>query len=113
MDDAKPAITKNDPKTDPVVIVYSTPTCPYCSRAKEYLKSKGVKFEDYNVAADQARADEMITKSGQSGVPVLEINHRIIIGFDKNLINDALSRRAPMKREDVIKNAMIFDPFLK
>jgi glutaredoxin-like YruB-family protein len=72
------------------VIVYSTPTCPYCKLAKEFLTEKKVAFEDINVQADEAEAREMIKKSGQMGVPVLDIDGKIIIGFDKDEINAAL-----------------------
>jgi len=70
--------------------VYSTPTCPYCVTLKEYLKEKGVKFEDINVALDQKAAKEMVEKSGQMGVPVSDINGDIVIGFDKVKINQLL-----------------------
>lgn len=73
------------------VIVYSTQTCPYCVIAKNYLKEKGIEFEDINVNADEKKAKEMIEKSGQMGVPVLDINGKIIIGFDKKAIDKALS----------------------
>lgn len=73
------------------VTVYSTPTCPYCHQAKDYLKEKGVEFEDINVAEDKAKAKEMIEKSGQMGVPVLEIGDTIIIGFDREAIDKALA----------------------
>ncbi len=72
------------------VIVYSTPTCPYCVMAKGYLSSKGVSFEDYDVSSDRAKAIEMIKKSQQMGVPVLDVNGRIIVGFDKEGIDAAL-----------------------
>lgn len=72
------------------VVVYSTPTCPYCNMAKDYFKEKNVDFVDYNVGADQAKAQEMIRKSGQMGVPVLDINGTIIVGFDRPRINEAL-----------------------
>mgnify|MGYP003826139189 CR=1 FL=1 len=55
------------------VIIYSTPSCPYCHMAKAYLTEKKVEYVDYNVAFDQARAEEMVRKSGQMGVPVLDI----------------------------------------
>lgn len=71
-------------------IVYSTPTCPYCKMAKQYFTEKGVPYEDVDVAADSARADEMVRKSGQMGVPVIDINGTIIVGFDKPKINAAL-----------------------
>ncbi len=70
--------------------VYSTPTCPYCKQAKEFLKQNNIPFDDINVAADQKAADDMVQKSGQMGVPVLDINGTIIVGFDKEAIKKAL-----------------------
>ncbi len=64
------------------VVVYSTPTCPYCNKLKQYLTKHGVKFTDINVATNQQAAAEMVRKSGQRGVPQTEINGQIIIGFD-------------------------------
>ena len=72
------------------VLVYSTPTCPYCVRLKQYLTEKNVVFENYDVGADQAKADEMVKKSGQMGVPVMDIDGKIIVGFDKPEIQKAL-----------------------
>jgi glutaredoxin-like YruB-family protein len=72
------------------ILIYSTPTCPWCHKAKEYFKEKNVAFTDYNVAEDQAKAQEMITKSKQMGVPVIDIEGDIIIGFDKSRIDAAL-----------------------
>jgi glutaredoxin 3 len=72
------------------VLVYSTPTCPYCVRLKQYLTENKIVFEDYDVGADQAKADEMIQKSSQMGVPVIDIDGKIIIGFDKPKIKEAL-----------------------
>jgi glutaredoxin 3 len=63
--------------------IYSTPTCPYCVMAKEFFKEKGIEFADYNVAEDQAKAQEMVKKSGQMGVPVIDVDGEIIVGFDK------------------------------
>ncbi|MBT3817357.1 MAG: glutaredoxin family protein [Candidatus Magasanikbacteria bacterium] len=74
------------------VIVYSTNTCPFCHQAKDYLTQKGVEFEDVNVAEDQARAEEMVKKSGQMGVPVLDINGEILVGFQPALIDKALEK---------------------
>jgi len=74
------------------VKVYSTPTCPWCHRAKDYLKEKKVDFEDINVAEDQDAAQEMIEKSGQMGVPVLDVDGEIIIGFDQEKIDVALKK---------------------
>lgn len=86
------------------VIIYSTSDCPYCTMAKGYLESKGIRFTNYDVSRDRAKADEMFQKSGGGSVPVLDINHRIIVGFDRQLIDDALKRKAPPKREDSIRN---------
>ena len=74
-------------------IVYSTPTCPYCHIAKDYLKGKGVEVEEIDVSKDHAKAQEMIKKSGQMGVPVLDIEGKIIIGFDKPAIDKAISAK--------------------
>jgi glutaredoxin 3 len=71
------------------VTVYSTPSCTWCSAAKEHLRAHGVTFEDVDVAADMARAREMVSKSGQYGVPVLDIDGEIVVGFDRRRI-DAL-----------------------
>jgi len=72
------------------VSIYTTPTCPYCKQAKDYFKEKGIDFEEIDVATDAAKAQEMIEKSGQMGVPVLDIGGRIIVGFDKAEIDKEL-----------------------
>ena len=72
------------------VKVYSTPTCPYCIRVKQFLSDNNIAFENFDVAADQAKAEEMIQKSGQMGVPVLDIEGEIIVGFDKEKIKQVL-----------------------
>ena len=74
----------------PKVIVYSTPTCPYCHHAKDFLKENKVEFEDIDVSKDRKKAQEMIEKSGQMGVPVIEIGDKIIIGFNKEKIKKEL-----------------------
>ncbi|MEJ2744352.1 MAG: glutaredoxin domain-containing protein [bacterium] len=71
-------------------IVYSTPVCPYCIRAKQFLKENDVAFEDNDVSTDRAKADEMMRKSGQMGVPVFDIEGEIIVGFEKEKIKSAL-----------------------
>lgn len=71
--------------------IYSTPKCGYCRMAKEYFKSKGLKFEEYDISCDIPRQQEMIKKTGQYGVPVIEINGKIILGFDKHKIDQYLS----------------------
>ena len=72
------------------VTVYSTPTCPFCIRVKQFLKENNIRFEDIDVSADSEKADEMIKKSGQMGVPVIEIEGDIVVGFDKDKIKEAL-----------------------
>ena len=72
------------------VKVYSTPSCPYCIKAKQYLDESGVEYENIDVATDQEKAQEMMSKSGQMGVPVIDIEGEIIVGFDKNKISQAL-----------------------
>ena len=72
------------------VKVYSTPTCPYCKIAKAFLQENKIEFEDIDVSVNQAAAQEMISKSGQMGVPVVDIDGQIIVGFDKRRIMSAL-----------------------
>jgi len=72
------------------VKVYSTPTCPWCIRTKQFLKDNNITFEDVDVSSNQQAAEEMVQKSGQMGVPVLDIEGKIIAGFDKERIKTAL-----------------------
>lgn len=72
------------------VKIYSTPTCPWCIRVKQFMKDNNVAFEDYDVGLDQKKAEEMVKISGQMGVPVLDIEGEIIVGFDKDKIKQAL-----------------------
>lgn len=65
------------------VIVYSTPPCVFCKMAKAYFTEHNVQFEEKNVMTDISAQEEMIKKSGQLGVPVIDIDGKIIIGFDK------------------------------
>ncbi len=72
------------------VKVYSTPTCPWCTKVKEYLQSIGVEFENIDVSKDRDAAMAMVKKTRQMGVPVTEIGENYIIGFDKDSIDKAL-----------------------
>ena len=72
------------------VKVYSTPTCPWCIRIKQFLKENNIAFEDIDVSSNQQAAEEIIQKSGQMGVPVLDIEGEIIVGFVKERIKQAL-----------------------
>ncbi len=78
--------------TDKKVIIYSTPTCPYCKMAKEYLSRKEIPYIDINVAQDREKAKEMIDKSGQMGVPVIIIDGEIVVGFNQALLDKLLSQ---------------------
>ncbi|MBU5316868.1 glutaredoxin family protein [Clostridium bornimense] len=73
-----------------MVKVYSTDSCPWCVKAKQYLKSKGVEYKEINVAEDMEGREEMVKLSGQMGVPVVNINGTIIVGFDRPAIDEAL-----------------------
>lgn len=77
-------------KSQPRVIIFTTPSCPYCNMAKKYLREKGVKFKEVDVSRDMAAARDMIRRSGQQGVPVLDIGGKIVVGFDRLKINKYL-----------------------
>ena len=77
-------------KAQPRVIVFSTPTCSFCNMAKRYFREKGIKFNDVDVSRDPAAARDMVRRSGQQGVPVIDIGGRIVVGFDRAKINKYL-----------------------
>lgn len=74
------------------VTIYSTPSCGYCTKAKQYFQQQQVPYTEYNVAQDQRRAEEMVRKSGQMGVPVIDVHGKIIVGFNQPEIDRALRR---------------------
>lgn len=73
-----------------MIKIYTTDSCPWCVKAKQYLKSKNVEFTELNVQSDMEAREEMIKKTKQMSVPVLDINGVCIIGFDKAAIDNAL-----------------------
>lgn len=73
-----------------MIKIYSTPTCVYCATLKEYLKSKKTEFLDIDVSKSEKDLQEMIKISGQMGVPVVDIEGEIIVGFDKQRIDELL-----------------------
>ena len=77
---------------DKKIVIYSTPTCPYCKRAKDYLSQKGIPYTDINVAADKDKTKEMIQKSGQMGVPVIIVDDEVIVGFNQGKLDELLSK---------------------
>lgn len=72
--------------------VYSTQTCPWCHKAKDFLKEKNAEFEDIDISQNQEAAQEMMKKSGQMGVPQIEINGKMIVGFDQAAIETELAK---------------------
>lgn len=82
------------------VIIYSTPSCVYCKMAKAYFAQNQVPFIEHDVASDAVAREEMIQKTGQLGVPVIDIDGKIVIGFDQGEIKELLaaSSSSPMQR---------------
>ncbi len=80
-------------KPQPRVIVFSTPTCTYCNAAKRYFREKGIKFNDVDVSRDPSAARDMVRRSGQQGVPVIDIGGRIVVGFNRPVIDQLLGLR--------------------
>jgi len=78
---------------NPPVRIFSTPTCPFCQRAKLFLKDRGVGFEEINVAADREKVAELMKVSGQRGVPVIVVGNDVVVGFDQAKL-EALFPRA-------------------
>ena len=74
----------------PKITIYSTPTCHFCHLAKEYFKSKGWEYEEVNVAGNIEKQKELVAKSGQFGVPVIMIDGKMIVGFDRPKINQLM-----------------------
>ena len=74
------------------IVLYSTPTCTYCHKAKQWFRENRVPFTEYDISKDQRRADEMVKKTGQMGVPVIDIHGKVIVGFNQPEITKALRR---------------------
>ncbi len=73
------------------IIIYSTPTCVYCKMAKEFFAKNNLPYEEHDVASDMKAREEMVQKSGQLGVPVIDIDEKIIVGFDEQELRSALN----------------------
>lgn len=76
--------------SDKQVVIYSTPTCHFCQQAKEFFTANSVEYTEHDVASDQEKAQEMVTRSGQMGVPVIFIGEEMVIGFDEERIRTLL-----------------------
>lgn len=79
--------------------VYSTPTCPYCKLVKEYLNEKEIEFQDIDVASDPVAANEMVKLSGQMGVPVVDVDGQVIVGWNKDALEEAIGSAKGSKKE--------------
>lgn len=77
-------------KKQPRVIIFTTPTCSYCNLAKQYFRRNKIRFRDVDISKDQAAARDVVRRSGQMGVPVIDIGGKIIVGFDKPKVNQLL-----------------------
>lgn len=77
-------------QSQPRVIIFSTPTCAFCNAAKSYFRQRGIKFRDVDVSRDPAAARDMVRRSGQQGVPVIDIGGKIVVGFDRAKIDSLL-----------------------
>jgi glutaredoxin 3 len=75
----------------PKVIVFSTPTCSFCNQAKRYFREKSIRFTDVDVSRDQSATRDILRRTGQMGVPVILINNKPIVGFDRPKINQMLN----------------------
>ena len=83
-----------DDKPQKNVTLYTTPTCPWCTTVKNFLRKHGVRYSEVDVASDQSAAQAMVSKSGQQGVPQTEINGEMVIGFDQTKLNRLLELKA-------------------
>ncbi len=78
-------------KTQPSVILFTTPTCSWCRTVKQYLRKNDVRFKEVDITRDEKAARDMVRRTGQQGVPVTLINNRPVVGFNKNEINRLLN----------------------
>lgn len=74
--------------------IYTTSSCPWCKKAKEFFKEKNISFEEVDVTQDEKGRDEMVEKSGQMGVPVIDIDGEILVGFNPEAIMKALEKNS-------------------
>lgn len=77
--------------TQKTVVIYSTPTCTYCKMTKDFFGQNGIQFTDIDVSQNEEKRNEMVEKSGQMGVPVIDIENMIVVGFDEPKLRELLS----------------------
>ncbi len=87
---SKERLASDQKQRQPRVIVFSTPTCPHCRTAKRYLRQRGIHFRDVDVSRDSRAAQDMMRRTGQQGVPQIEIGGRMVVGFDRAKIDELL-----------------------
>ena len=87
--EAGPAGEKKEFRVRPAeVTIYTTPTCPWCHRAKAWLRDKKIRYREIDVTTDRSGAEEMVRISGQTGVPVIVVGGEVIVGFNQNRLNE-------------------------
>jgi glutaredoxin-like YruB-family protein len=72
------------------ITMYTTPSCSFCHKAKAFFRERNIRFTEYDIARDRRKAEEMVRKSGQMGVPVIDVNGKIIVGFNQPEVEKAL-----------------------
>jgi glutaredoxin-like YruB-family protein len=86
---AAPAGEKKEFRVRPAeVTIYTTPTCPWCHKAKAWLRDKKIRYKEIDVTSDRSGAEEMVRISGQTGVPVIVVGGEVIVGFNQNRLNE-------------------------
>lgn len=73
------------------VTIYTTPTCVYCKGAKDFFAENNIEYKEVDVAQDEKAREDMVQKSGQLGVPVIDIDGKVVVGFDKSKLSELLS----------------------
>ena len=84
-------VKKSKAKQVKDVKIYTTSTCPWCMKTKEFLKARNINYKEVNVGVDEKARNEMFEKSGQFGVPVTDVNGTVIVGYDKEALQKALN----------------------
>jgi len=79
---------------DKDIIIYSTPTCGYCQKAKQFFKENNIEYTEYDVSEDKQKRRKMVDKSGQMGVPVITVNEETMVGFDESKLRNKLEIQA-------------------
>jgi glutaredoxin-like YruB-family protein len=82
---------ENDVKSQKNIRIFTTPTCIYCNNLKKFLRERSIGFEEIDVLKNREALEEMVQRSGQMGVPVVDIDGEIVVGFDKQKISELLN----------------------